>query len=79
MRVRLKGINRVKKRLADGSQVVYYYAWKGGPRLKGTPGSPEFIDSYNSALEHRRVKPDKLLQMFEYCVILNKKAACQFN
>ena len=62
MRVRLKGINRVKKRLADGSQVVYYYAWKGGPRLKGSPGSPEFIDSYNSALENRRVKTDGLLR-----------------
>jgi len=70
MRVRLKGINRVKKRLANGSQVVYYYAWKGGPRLKGTPGSPEFIDSYNLALENRRVKPDGLLQS-----VLNKYLA----
>ncbi|MFK4004435.1 tyrosine-type recombinase/integrase [Qipengyuania sp. NPDC077563] len=62
MRVRLKGINRVKKRLADGSHVVYYYAWKGGPRLEGSPGSPEFIDSYNLALKARRVKPDGLLR-----------------
>ncbi|MAW89649.1 MAG: integrase [Altererythrobacter sp.] len=62
MRVRLKGINRVKKRLADGSHVIYYYAWKGGPRLEGSPGSAEFVDSYNLALKNRRVKPDGTLQ-----------------
>ena len=37
MRVRLKGINRVKKRLASGEEVTYHYAWKGGPPLKGEP------------------------------------------
>jgi integrase len=33
---------------------VYYYAWRGGPRLSGAPGSPEFIASYATALESRR-------------------------
>lgn len=70
MRVRLKGINRVKKRLADGSYVIYYYAWKGGPRLEGSPGSAEFVDSYNLALKNRRVKPDGTLQS-----VLNKYLA----
>ncbi len=41
MRVQLKGINRITKRLADGSTVTYFYAWKGGPRLPGKPGDPE--------------------------------------
>ena len=50
MRVRLKGINRVAKRLADGTVVTYYYAWKGGPPLRGEPGTPEFIASDNEAL-----------------------------
>lgn len=62
MRVRLKGINRVSKRLADGSNVTYYYAWKGGPRLEGAPGSPEFHASYNKAVEARRVAPKDSLQ-----------------
>lgn len=57
MRVRLKGLNRVTKRLADGSKVTYHYAWKGGPRLDGTPGSPEFIASFNAAVETRKTKP----------------------
>jgi hypothetical protein len=56
MRVRLRGINPVKKRLADGSEVTYYYAWKSGPRLRGEPGSPEFIASYNEAVAIK-VKP----------------------
>jgi hypothetical protein len=45
MRIRLKGLNSVAKTLADGRIVTYYYAWKGGPRLKGEPGTPEFIAS----------------------------------
>lgn len=54
MRVRLKGINRKAKRLADGSTVTYYYAWKGGPRLRGEPGTPEFMASYQEAVMKRR-------------------------
>ncbi|EIZ77574.1 putative integrase [Novosphingobium sp. Rr 2-17] len=54
MRVRLKGINRNSKKLASGKSVTYYYAWKGGPRLEGEPGSPEFIASYNRAVNVRR-------------------------
>ena len=61
MRVRLKGVNRVSKRLADGSTVVYFYAWKGGPRLDGKPGSPEFIASYNAAVDTRKAQPSDTL------------------
>lgn len=50
MRVRLKGINSVTKRLADGRTKTFYYAWKGGPALRGKPGSPEFHESYNEAV-----------------------------
>ncbi|WP_298095965.1 tyrosine-type recombinase/integrase [Brevundimonas sp.] len=57
MRVRLKGLNRISKRLADGTLVTYYYAWKGGPRLRGKLGSPEFIAGYNEALNARKASP----------------------
>ena len=50
MRVRLKGSNSVTKTLKDGTTVTYWYAWKGGPRLDGEPGDPEFIASYNRAV-----------------------------
>lgn len=44
----LKGIHEVK---AKGH--TYWYAWRGGPRLRGRPGSPEFHASYNEAIAGR--------------------------
>ena len=61
MRVRLKGINRVRQKLADGRVLTYFYAWKGGPRLKGEPGSPEFIASYNEAAAQKRSPPQSCI------------------
>src|ERR1051325_10505064 len=61
MRVPLKGINRVAKRLADGRTEVYYYAWKGGPRLRGKYGSPEFHASYNEAVARKLARAPGLL------------------
>lgn len=62
MRVRLKGLNKVSTKLADGKVATYYYAWKGGPRLEGKPGSPEFIASYNQALAKRKRSSDGTVQ-----------------
>ena len=56
MRTRLKGINSVNKRLADGTWRTYWYAWKGGPPLPGKPGDPEFIAAYNAAIA-RKIAP----------------------
>ena len=53
-RVRLKGLNQVRKRLADGSETTYWYAWKGGPRLPGKPGAPEFVAAYAKAHADRK-------------------------
>lgn len=50
--VELKGIHTVK---AKGR--VYYYAWRGGPALKGEPGTNEFMLSYNDAIASRHL-PD---------------------
>jgi integrase len=61
-RINLKGLNRTKKKLADGSERIYYYLGKGGPRLEGEPGSPEFIASYHAAVEAQRRTPKDTLQ-----------------
>ncbi|MCJ2030932.1 tyrosine-type recombinase/integrase [Methylobacterium sp. J-043] len=53
MRVRLKGLNSRRKQLADGTWRTYWYAWKGGPRIDGEPGTPEFMASYNLAVSER--------------------------
>src|SRR5436305_13093984 len=60
MKVRLKNINPVHKVLADGTKVTYHYAWKGGPRLKGEPGTPEFIESYHEATKRESERPKNL-------------------
>jgi len=66
VKVDLKGIAKVT---AKGH--TYYYAWRGGPRLRGDPGSPEFMASYNEAIEDRRT-PDK--SRFRFVVTDYKRA-----
>jgi integrase len=61
MRVRLRGINSKRKRLADGRWRTYWYAWKGGPPLCGEPGTPEFIASYNAAVATKITPPTGML------------------
>jgi integrase len=66
MRIRLKGINSKRRRLADGSFKTYYWAWKGGPPLRGEPGTPEFVHSYNEAVATKAATPQgKLLSVFQ--------------
>ncbi len=44
-------------RLKNGQYKTYYYAWKGGPRLPGNPGSAEFMAAYHAAAEKRASQP----------------------
>ena len=62
--VDLKGVAKVT---AKGR--TYYYAWRGGPRLRGSPGSPEFITSYQEAHANARA-PD--LARFHSLILLYK-------
>lgn len=48
-RVRLKGLNTIRRTLASGKVETYYYAYRGGPRLPGEPGSPEFVAAFAAA------------------------------
>lgn len=63
MRVKLKGIARVKKKLADGTIREYHYAWRGGPLLKddnGVPlkkGDPMIHVAYAEAHKQRKAGP----------------------
>ena len=66
MRIRLRGLNSITKRLADGTRRTYWYAWKGGPPLRGEPGTPEFIASYNEAVARKVTPPTgKLLFLLQ--------------
>lgn len=53
VKVDLRGVHTAH---AKGN--VYYYAWRGGPRLRGKPGSPEFVASYQEAHENLKPKDD---------------------
>jgi integrase len=75
MRVRLKGINSITKKLADGTRRTYWYAWKGGPPLRGEPGTPEFVHSYNEAVARKVVPPQGAL----LSVLQAYQASGEFN
>jgi hypothetical protein len=67
MRVRYKGLNWSKKRLADGSTRTYWYAWRSGPPLRGEPGTPEFEASWQEAAAQKAKAPEGTLQsLFDY-------------
>lgn len=51
--VKIKGIYSVRSKGR-----TYHYAWRNGPRLRGEPGSLEFLESYQEALASRRPKDD---------------------
>src|SRR5262249_7152413 len=53
-RINLKKLNWTNKRLADGTVKTYWYAWRGGPLLKGQPGTPEFSASYHEAIATKK-------------------------
>lgn len=58
VKAKLKGINTVRKTLADGTVRKYYYHRATGKQLPGKPGEPEFIAAYAAAqaafVQHHR-------------------------
>jgi integrase len=66
VRVNLKGIAKVT---AKGR--TYWYAWRGGPRLRGEPGDAEFVRSFREAHESLRA-PDT--SRFRSLVVLYKSS-----
>ena len=70
VQINLKGIAKVKSK-----GHTYWYAWRGGPRLSGEPGTPEFMASYNEAVENRRA-PDKSRFRF---VVADYKGSAEYK
>jgi hypothetical protein len=60
-RVRLIGLEKATRRLKGGRTVVNWYAWRGGPRLPGQPGGPEFMAAYNAAVADRKTSKAETL------------------
>src|SRR5262249_33435414 len=49
VRIRIKGVNTVRRYRKDGSFALYRYHRATGRQLVGEPGTPEFIESYAAA------------------------------
>jgi hypothetical protein len=71
MRIRLKGINTVRRLHSDGSVVIHRYHRATGIPLRGKPNTPEFIESYAAAercmRERNRGTLADLIRRFEGC------------
>jgi len=52
--VQTPGLYKRPATLADGTRVIYYYAWRGGPRLTSEPHSPAFVAEWQKATEARK-------------------------
>ena len=66
MRINAKGLHYTTATLADGTKKIYWYAWRGGPRLVGEYSSPEFIASYNAAIATKVAAPEgRLLALLQ--------------
>jgi integrase len=66
MRIRAKGLHWTPVTLADGTKKTYWYAWRGGPRIEGEPGTPEFIATYNRAIATKTAVPEgRLLSLLQ--------------
>jgi integrase len=48
VKVDLKGIHKVKRRLAGGGFSVHFYAWRGGPKIEAEPETPAFIAEFQA-------------------------------
>ncbi|UDL92224.1 tyrosine-type recombinase/integrase [Mesorhizobium sp. PAMC28654] len=66
----LKGLHRVT---AKGR--VYWYAWRGGPRLVGMPSTPEFFASYNEAIASRTTPDNNRFRS----LVTQYKASADYN
>lgn len=53
MLIALKGLHKVKRRLAGGGESVHYYAWRGGPKIEATAGTAEFIAEFKELTKGR--------------------------
>ncbi|MGN6768875.1 MAG: tyrosine-type recombinase/integrase [Rhizobiaceae bacterium] len=56
MEAKLVGVHSVKAKLASGDEVVYHYAWRGGPRIKAKPGTNAFTQEFARLTRDRPVE-----------------------
>lgn len=58
MTTRLVGVHTVKAKLKSGAEAIYYYAWRGGPRLKSKPNTLAFQQEFVRLTSNRPQRSD---------------------
>lgn len=56
VRVVLKGVHKVKRKLANGETRTHYYAWRGGPRIEAAPNTEAFAAEFLRHKENAQAK-----------------------
>lgn len=67
MLVKIRGIHRVRCQLADGSRETYYYAWRGGPRMKEKPHTEAFSREY-ALLKEKAAEASKVILTLDHLI-----------
>ena len=59
----LKGLHKVRRRLASGGHSLHFYAWRGGPKIEAPHGTPAFVAEFQRLTADRNKRhPDGTLQ-----------------
>lgn len=75
MRVNLAGLYWTQATLKNGQLVKYYYAWKGGPRIKAQYGTQAFLREFNEKIATRKVPPKGIV----FSLIAEFKSSTEFK
>jgi integrase len=63
MKVPLRHVNRVRKRLANGTVKFFYYHRLTGKRIEGEPGTLEFQVSYETSAQRARAEKELFIDV----------------
>lgn len=75
MRVNLAGLYWTQATLKSGELVKYYYAWKGGPRIKAQFGTQAFLREFNEKIAARKIPPKGIV----FSLIAEFKSSAEFK
>lgn len=67
MLVKIRGIHRIRRQLADGSKETYYYAWRGGPRMKEKPHTEAFSREH-ARLQENAAEASKVILTLDHLI-----------
>jgi integrase len=74
VQVEMKGVHKVKRRLAGGGESVHYYAWRGGPKINADYGTAAFLAEWQAHCATRE-KPQHHAGTFQTIITAYQQAS----